>query len=185
MKKYDDIKTKMIRYKARSYSSLVLGLIYLGWSYYFIEPIEHHETYQLILDDPFFREEVPNAIRTQQKNAEYIISGHADYPPVCHPNSPIARLVEFNGKVVGIGISIFPVGVYHLIEDSWDNFPFNVHMDPFSVKYIDKVYETFFNKIVVFFQLCKKDTRHLSDKYKSPVGPEVRCPVGPMSFCNV
>jgi hypothetical protein len=48
MKKYDDIKTKMIRYKARSYSSLVLGLIYLGWSYYFIEPIEHHETYQLI-----------------------------------------------------------------------------------------------------------------------------------------
>lgn len=39
-----------------------------------IENSKIYETYHMILDDPFFTEEIPEAIKTQQKNAEYIIS---------------------------------------------------------------------------------------------------------------
>jgi len=27
--------------------------------------------------------------------------------------------------------------IYHVIEDAWDGFPFNVHSDPFIIEYID------------------------------------------------
>ncbi len=38
-----------------------------------LEQARIYETYHLILDDPFFQEEIPNAIRLEQKNAEAII----------------------------------------------------------------------------------------------------------------
>ncbi len=38
-----------------------------------LEQARIYETYHLILDDPFFQEEIPNAIRAEQKNAEAII----------------------------------------------------------------------------------------------------------------
>ncbi len=38
-----------------------------------LENAKIYETYHLILDDPFFQEEIPAAINKQQKNAEFII----------------------------------------------------------------------------------------------------------------
>jgi phosphoenolpyruvate-protein phosphotransferase (PTS system enzyme I) len=38
-----------------------------------LENSKIYETYHLILSDPFFQEDIPEAIRNQQKNAEYII----------------------------------------------------------------------------------------------------------------
>lgn len=38
-----------------------------------IENSKIYETYHLILNDPFFTEEIPDAIKTQKKNAEFII----------------------------------------------------------------------------------------------------------------
>lgn len=71
------------------------------------------------------------------KQAQYITADHAIEPRICHKDSPIARLVELNGKVVGLGVSLGPVSIYHIIEDTWEDFPFRVYMDPFRVKYID------------------------------------------------
>lgn len=71
------------------------------------------------------------------KHAEYVTSSHADDRRICHPNSPIARFVDLKGKVVGIGVGLGPISIYHVIEDTWDKFPFEVHSQPFQVEYID------------------------------------------------
>lgn len=71
------------------------------------------------------------------KHARYMTVNHADKPHVCHADSPVARLVELKGKVIGIGIPFLTGGVTHYIEDTWDEFPFEVHTKCFPVTYID------------------------------------------------
>ncbi len=72
------------------------------------------------------------------KYASYITSGHAEHPEVCHRESPVGRLVKLKGKVVGIGIPIAQgLGVAHYLEDTWADFPFEVHNPPVQVAYID------------------------------------------------
>jgi aminoglycoside 3-N-acetyltransferase len=72
------------------------------------------------------------------KNAEYIVSGHESDPKICHRNSPFARLVELQGKVVGLGISLGPVTFYHVVEDTWEGFPLNNYLPEVSVTYVDE-----------------------------------------------
>jgi len=72
------------------------------------------------------------------QKASLIVEDHAAGPEVCHARSPVGRLVELEGKVLGLGISIAQgLGVAHCLEDTWDGFPFEVHTDVFEVSYID------------------------------------------------
>jgi len=71
------------------------------------------------------------------KQAEYVTDGHAQQPRVCHTHSPVGRLVELQGRVVGLGVSIKIGAVSHYLEDTWDEFPFEVHSENFPVTYID------------------------------------------------
>jgi aminoglycoside 3-N-acetyltransferase len=73
------------------------------------------------------------------RHADYITSAHDTDPRICHKDSPIGRLVELGGKVVGIGVSLGPISIYHVIEDTWEEFPFRVYSDPFRMEYIDAV----------------------------------------------
>ncbi|MFC1888530.1 AAC(3) family N-acetyltransferase [Thermodesulfobacteriota bacterium] len=70
--------------------------------------------------------------------AEYITAGHADGAKVCHGSSPIGRLVELKGKVIGVGVPLAQgLGVHHYLEDTWEGFPFEVCAAPLPVKWID------------------------------------------------
>lgn len=74
----------------------------------------------------------------QGSKAEFVLSDHASSAYICHKNSPIARLANLNGKIVGIGVPLGPgMGIGHCLEDIWDKFPFEVHSDSFIAKYID------------------------------------------------
>jgi aminoglycoside 3-N-acetyltransferase len=72
------------------------------------------------------------------KDAAYVIAGHESEPKICHGNSPFARLVELQGKVVGLGISLGPVTFYHFVEDTWEGFPLDNYLPEVSVTYVDE-----------------------------------------------
>ncbi len=57
---------------------------------------------------------------------------------ICGPGSPLDGLYHLSGKIMGIGISIAWISIYHLLEDKWEEFPIEVHCkEVFKVKYID------------------------------------------------
>lgn len=71
------------------------------------------------------------------QHAEYVTSGHEVDPRICHPSSPLARLHELGGKVVGLGVSLGPVSFYHVLEDTWPPFPHPVYQPKVTVTYVD------------------------------------------------
>jgi aminoglycoside 3-N-acetyltransferase len=71
------------------------------------------------------------------RHAAYLTSGHDLDERICHPDSPLARLLQLNGKIVGLGVSLGPVSFYHVIEDTWSDFPFNTYAAPVEVTYLD------------------------------------------------
>jgi aminoglycoside 3-N-acetyltransferase len=72
------------------------------------------------------------------QKAEFVTKDHAAKPEVCHTTSPVGRLVELEGKVIGLGINIAQgLGVAHCVEDTWKDFPIEVHTLPFEVSYLD------------------------------------------------
>jgi aminoglycoside 3-N-acetyltransferase len=69
--------------------------------------------------------------------ARYITQGHALDPHTSHRDSPLGRLLELEGKVAGLGASIYVVGLYHVIEDTWEGFPVPVHGATEEITYVD------------------------------------------------
>jgi aminoglycoside 3-N-acetyltransferase len=51
------------------------------------------------------------------KHADYITEGHLNSETNFGANTPFHRIRELKGKIVGIGINIGPVTIYHSIED--------------------------------------------------------------------
>lgn len=83
------------------------------------------------------------------EQAEYVTSKHETKPYICHAESPMARIIEFDAKIVGIGVSIaVGMAVSHYLEDTDETFPIEVHAPAFPVKYIDGTGETVSRKVV-------------------------------------
>jgi aminoglycoside 3-N-acetyltransferase len=71
------------------------------------------------------------------KYSQIITQGHANSEVICGPGSPLDVLYELSGKIMGIGISIAWISIYHLLEDKWEKFPIEVHFsETYSVNYI-------------------------------------------------
>jgi len=71
------------------------------------------------------------------KYAEHVTAGHQDDPRICHRASPLAQLLELDGKIVGLGVSLGPVSFYHVVEDTWDGFPLQLYQEAVELSYID------------------------------------------------
>jgi aminoglycoside N3'-acetyltransferase len=71
------------------------------------------------------------------QRAEYVTSDHQTDPRICHASSPLGRLHELGGKIVGLGVSLGPVSFYHVLEDTWPGFPHAVYRPPATVTYVD------------------------------------------------
>ncbi len=88
----------------------------------------------------------PNVLRSSHpfssvcawgRHAAFVTAGHHLDPRICHSDSPIGRLLQLEGKVLGLGIDMGPVSFYHVIEDTWDGFPFDPYDEPRLVTYVD------------------------------------------------
>jgi aminoglycoside 3-N-acetyltransferase len=101
--------------------------------------------------------------------AEQMTSGHAAGAEVCHAKSPVGWLVELEGKVVGLGISIAQgLGVAHCVEDTWTEFPFEVRTPPFEVSYIDA------DSARVTRDICRFDPVVAKTRVDYPAGQWIR-----------
>lgn len=69
--------------------------------------------------------------------AEYLTSGHALDARIAHAASPLGRLLELGGKIVGLGVDLGPVSFYHVLEDTWSEFPIDVYLEPEDITYLD------------------------------------------------
>lgn len=70
-------------------------------------------------------------------HAEYLTSAHDADERICHPDSPLARFWSLGGKVLGLGVSLGPISFYHVVEDTWDAFPFNPYGESVEIRYLD------------------------------------------------
>lgn len=70
--------------------------------------------------------------------AEYITKDHEYAGSNFRPSTPLYKITEENGFIVGIGIHFGPVTFLHVIEDTVEDFPKKVYC---SKEYIVKVFD--------------------------------------------
>jgi len=64
------------------------------------------------------------------KDAEYITEAHHLASSTYGVDSPWDRLIKINGKIIGLGVTVWPVPLCHVLEDTeLSNFPLPVRMD--------------------------------------------------------
>ncbi len=72
------------------------------------------------------------------KDLDYMLEDHWKDPNISHADSPLGRIVERDAQIVGIGVTIaVGMAVSHVLEDTDETFPIEVHSPVFEAKYID------------------------------------------------
>jgi len=67
-----------------------------------------------------------------------MVADHWKNPNISHADSPLGRIVKQDAQIVGIGVSIaVGMAVSHVLEDTDETFPIEVHSPVFEAKYID------------------------------------------------
>ena len=72
------------------------------------------------------------------EHAHYLTEAHHCGERVCHKDSPLARHTQLNGKTLGLGVSVAYLGVYHVVEDQFDGYPFDTSSPPAEIEYVDQ-----------------------------------------------
>lgn len=71
-------------------------------------------------------------------DAQYLTEAHHTDIGIAHAESPMGRLLQRGGgHSLGLGVHLGPVSFYHVIEDTWPEFPLNPYREPEQVTYID------------------------------------------------
>lgn len=78
-----------------------------------------------------------SAVCAWGKRAEYLVAAHETDPRICHKDSPIGRLNQLDGKIVGLGVTLGPISFYHVLEDTWPGFPILTYAPAFNGVYLD------------------------------------------------
>jgi aminoglycoside 3-N-acetyltransferase len=71
------------------------------------------------------------------KHARYIVSDHHRDPRIFHEGSPIARFIELDGTLIGLGTGFGTISMYHCAEDLRSDFSLRTYGEPFLGTYID------------------------------------------------
>lgn len=75
--------------------------------------------------------------------AAAITDGHEQSAYLCGPGSPLARLIDYDGRILGIGVDLGPVSFYHVVEDTLPEFPVRTRLpSPFRASYVDATGKT-------------------------------------------
>ncbi len=61
--------------------------------------------------------------------AEWITAGHEKASTNFGPGTPLHKIMEEGGLIVGLGVDFGPVTFVHIIEDTIDNFPIEVYCE--------------------------------------------------------
>ena len=70
--------------------------------------------------------------------AEWITRGHESAATSFGPGTPLHKIMEVGGFILGLGIGFGPVTFVHVIEDTLDDFPLDVYRDrEYQVTVID------------------------------------------------
>ncbi len=89
---------------------------------------------------------MPNVLRSSHpfssvcawgKHALMVTGSHHIDARICHIDSPIGKLYQLKGIVLGIGIDLGPVSFYHVVEDTWGEYPLSVYCPARKLTYID------------------------------------------------
>lgn len=57
------------------------------------------------------------------KMANWVVEGHEKCPTTFGRGTPFHKLLNLNGKILGLGVDLGPVTFYHVIEDVEEDFP--------------------------------------------------------------
>jgi len=61
--------------------------------------------------------------------AEFIADGHEKAGTIFGPETPLYKIMEINGWILGLGVDFGPVTFVHVIEDTLKNFPLKIYSD--------------------------------------------------------
>ena len=68
--------------------------------------------------------------------SKYLTENHDANHKLCHPDSPLSRLLDLDSKLIGIGTDFAAMSFYHLVEDL-NEYIYPVYLDSENIKYID------------------------------------------------
>lgn len=70
--------------------------------------------------------------------AAFLCEAHERSPKLCHADSPLARMMACDGKILALGVHLGPISFYHVLEDTWEGYPLRTYaLDVPVINYID------------------------------------------------
>jgi len=109
-----------------------------------------------------------HAVSAIGKNAKYLTESHHLASSAYGTDSPWDRLMKIDGRIIGLGVTVWPIPLFHVLEDmELDNFPLPVRMDrtyPVKFRNFDgKIIEVPVTPLDPKYQKDRIDMKHRQD----------------------